>query len=155
MALAAGGQPHYLSLGAEGHDVAMIVAKIPVRLRAGAGRDRLGGIRNGRLIAKVSAPPVDGRANRGLRLLIARRVGVAPSRVTILWGERSRDKLISVEGVGGAELLQAFELVCAGSGNGVGDDPMPAGSAFAQLWDPGSQRRTVARPDPVISAAPP
>jgi uncharacterized protein len=66
------------------------------------------GIREGILLARVSAPPVEGRANRALCRLIARRAGVAPSKVTILRGKRSRDKLIHVEGIGPAALQDAL-----------------------------------------------
>jgi uncharacterized protein YggU (UPF0235/DUF167 family) len=47
----------------------------------------------------VTAPPVDGRANDALRKLIARRAGVAPSRVTLVRGEKARDKVVRVEGL--------------------------------------------------------
>jgi uncharacterized protein YggU (UPF0235/DUF167 family) len=55
---------------------------------------------------RVTAPPVDGRANDALRRLIARRAGVAPSRVTLIRGERSREKTLSVEGVDAATLRE-------------------------------------------------
>lgn len=61
------------------------------------------------LQARVSAPPVDGKANRALCRLIAKRVGVAPSRVSILRGEKARDKLVRVEGVDEGALLEALE----------------------------------------------
>ena len=48
---------------------------------------------------RVAAPPVDGRANRALCKLVAQRAGVAASRVSVVRGERSRDKLVHVEGV--------------------------------------------------------
>lgn len=51
-------------------------------------------MRDGVLIARVTAPLVDGNANRALCKLIARRAGVAPSRVTIV-----RQKVIRVEGI--------------------------------------------------------
>ena len=86
----------------------MAHAEIAVRLRARGGRDAIEGFRDGRLNARVTAPPLEGRANRALRRLIARRVGVAPSRVTIERGERSRDKLLRVEGVSPAELRRAL-----------------------------------------------
>ena len=57
------------------------------------------------LQARVSAPPVDGRANRALCGLIAKRVGVAPSKVTVVRGQKSRDKLVRVEGVEQAAVL--------------------------------------------------
>jgi uncharacterized protein YggU (UPF0235/DUF167 family) len=55
---------------------------------------------------RVTAPPVDGRANDALRRLIARRAGVAPSRVTLVRGEKSRDKTLSIEGVDAATLRE-------------------------------------------------
>ena len=96
-----------------GADIGAIIgavarAQITVRLRARARRDELVGFREGILLARVSAPPVDGRANRALCRLIARRAGVAPSKVTIVRGERSRDKLIRVEGIGPAALRNAL-----------------------------------------------
>ena len=65
-------------------------------------------MRDGVLIARVTAPPVDGKANAALCKLIARRAGVAPSRVTIVRGETSRQKLIRVEGVDDAALREAL-----------------------------------------------
>jgi len=79
-----------------------------VRLQARARGDELVGIRDGVLVARVSAPPVDGRANRALCRLIARRAGVAPSKVTVLRGGRSRDKLVRVEGIDSAALRDAL-----------------------------------------------
>ncbi|MBK5221135.1 MAG: DUF167 domain-containing protein [Thermoleophilia bacterium] len=86
----------------------MAAARIAVRLRPRGRADELLGIEDGVLAARVSAPPVDGKANRALCKLIAKRVGVAPSRVTVLRGERSREKLIGVEGVEPAALLAAL-----------------------------------------------
>jgi uncharacterized protein YggU (UPF0235/DUF167 family) len=56
----------------------------------------------------VTAPPVDGRANRALCRLIGKRIGVAPSRVCVVHGERSRDKVLEVEGVSAATVEQAL-----------------------------------------------
>jgi uncharacterized protein len=83
-------------------------AQIVVRLQPRASRTELTGMRDGVLIARVTAPPVDGRANAALCKLIARRAGVAPSRVTILRGETSRQKLIRVEGIGDRALHRAL-----------------------------------------------
>lgn len=83
-------------------------ARIKVRLQARARKDELIGVRDGVLLARVSAPPVEGRANRALRRLIARQVGVSPSMVTIVTGERARDKLIRVDGVDPSALNDAL-----------------------------------------------
>jgi uncharacterized protein YggU (UPF0235/DUF167 family) len=56
----------------------------------------------------VSAPPLDGRANGALCRLVARAAGVAPTRVTVIRGERSREKLLSVEGIDQTALEDAL-----------------------------------------------
>jgi uncharacterized protein (TIGR00251 family) len=76
---------------------------IEVRLRPRGGRDELAGFRDGVLQARVKAPPEDGRANRALCRLIADRLGIAPSRVEVARGRRSRTKLIRVGGIDPAE----------------------------------------------------
>ena len=59
---------------------------------------------------RVTEPPVDGRANAALVKLIAKRLGVAKARVRIIRGERSRDKILGVEGLGRDELRRALGL---------------------------------------------
>jgi uncharacterized protein (TIGR00251 family) len=86
----------------------MTAARIRVRLQPRAHADELVGVRDGVLRARVCAPAVDGRANRALCRLIARQAGVAPSRVTIVRGERSRDKVVEVDGVDQAVLYEAL-----------------------------------------------
>lgn len=86
----------------------MTDARINVRVRARSRKDELIGVPDGVLLERVSAPPVDGRASRALRRLIARRVGVSPSMVTLVSGERGRDKLIRVGGVDPVALNDAL-----------------------------------------------
>ena len=83
-------------------------AQIRVRLRPRGGCNELLGIRDGVVQARVSAPPVDGKANKALCRLIAKRAGIAPSRVSIVRGEKSRDKLVRVEGFDAEILLGAL-----------------------------------------------
>jgi uncharacterized protein YggU (UPF0235/DUF167 family) len=81
-------------------------ARVPVRLRPRGRGDELLGFADDVLRARVLAPPTDGRANQALCKLIAARVGVAPSRVSVVRGAKSRDKLVEVEGVDAAELAK-------------------------------------------------
>jgi uncharacterized protein len=87
----------------------MADGRIVVRLRPRGSRDELIGMRDGVLQARVTAPPVDGKANRALCKMIAERVGVAPSKVSVMRGEKSRDKLVRVEGVDSAALQKALD----------------------------------------------
>lgn len=77
----------------------MAEARIEVRLRPRGHADELLGFEDGVLQARVSAPPVDGKANKALCRLVAKRASVAPSRVHVLRGEKSRQKLLLVEGI--------------------------------------------------------
>jgi uncharacterized protein (TIGR00251 family) len=79
-------------------------ARIAIRVQPRARRDELAGERDGRLLVRVTAPPLDGRANDAVCRLIADRAALPRSRVTVVQGARGRDKLILVEGVGEDEL---------------------------------------------------
>lgn len=61
---------------------------------------------DGVLQVKVSAPPVDGKANRALCRLVAKQIGVAPSRVSVIRGEKSRQKVLLIEGIDEATVRQ-------------------------------------------------
>ena len=56
------------------------------------------------LIVRVTAPPVDGRANEAVTRLLAKRLRVARGAVKIVRGQRSRRKLIEVGGLSDDEL---------------------------------------------------
>jgi hypothetical protein len=83
-------------------------AQIRVRLRPRGGRDELIGMRDGVVQVRVSAPPVDGKANEALCRLIARSAGVAPSKVSVVRGKKSRDKVVRVESLDDATLRRAL-----------------------------------------------
>jgi uncharacterized protein (TIGR00251 family) len=84
----------------------MASAEIEVRVQPRGRRDEIVALRDGALVVRVTAPPLDGRASRALCRLIARRAGVAPSRVSVVRGERSRDKLVRVEGIAAGALRE-------------------------------------------------
>jgi uncharacterized protein (TIGR00251 family) len=79
-------------------------AEIRIRLTPRAAREQIAPGPEDTYAVRVTAPPVDGRANEALRRLIARRAGVAPSRVSIVKGAKAREKVVRVEGVDAADL---------------------------------------------------
>jgi uncharacterized protein len=81
-----------------------------VRLQPRARRNEVVGEREGRLVVRVAAPPVDGRANDALCKLIAKRMGVPRGQVAIVRGAGSRDKLLRIEGVTPDALRRALGL---------------------------------------------
>ena len=86
----------------------MTAGTIAVRVQTRAGREEVVGQRSGALLVRLTAPPVDGRANEALCRLIARRLGVAPTRVTLIRGSKSRDKVLQVEGLSTAEIARSL-----------------------------------------------
>jgi uncharacterized protein (TIGR00251 family) len=79
-----------------------------VRVQPRAARDEVAGEMGGAIKLRITAPPVDGKANEAIRRLIARLVGVSFSAVEIVSGQSSRDKVIRVHHVTAARLRDAF-----------------------------------------------
>jgi uncharacterized protein (TIGR00251 family) len=69
-----------------------------------AARDEIVGWQDETLRVRVVAPPVEGEANTAVRQLIARALGVAPSTVALVRGDRSRDKVVRVAGLSLADI---------------------------------------------------
>ena len=74
-------------------------------------RDELAGARNGRLLVRVTAPPLEGRANAAVCATIAKAAGVPKTSVEVVRGERSRDKVVRIAGeVDEAQVRRALGL---------------------------------------------
>jgi uncharacterized protein (TIGR00251 family) len=87
-----------------------VAGTVRVRLQLRAARDEIVGERDGALLVRLTAPPVEGRANAALCRLVARRLAVAPSRVAVVRGAKSRDKVVAVEGLSSAEVARGLGL---------------------------------------------
>ena len=69
--------------------------RLAVRVTPGARAEALE-IVDGRLLAKVRAKPEGGKANEAVLALVAAALGVAPSRLALLRGATSREKLLGI-----------------------------------------------------------
>ena len=69
--------------------------RLAVRVTAGTKVEAVE-IAEGRLLVKVRAKPENGMANAAVLALLARALGVAPSRLELLRGATSREKLVRV-----------------------------------------------------------
>ena len=70
-----------------------------VRVRPRASKDALGGEREGALVVRLTAPPVEGAANEALARFLGKTLGVAPSAVRVVSGATGRNKVVSVAGL--------------------------------------------------------
>lgn len=80
-----------------------------MHLQPGAGKSRIDGLHGDALKIRVQAPPVEGKANAALIELLAGRLGVARRSITLIAGERSREKRVAIaaDHVDPLALLQA------------------------------------------------
>lgn len=71
--------------------------RLAVRVTPGARVEGIA-IEGGRVLVKVRARPQDGAANAAVLALLAAALGLAASRLRVLRGATSRDKLIGIDG---------------------------------------------------------
>jgi len=81
-----------------------------VRLQPRAARNEVAGMHGEALKIRVTAPPVDGQANKELCSYLASLLGVSPGRVSIQSGHTGRDKLVRVEGKKAADIQALLRL---------------------------------------------
>ena len=72
---------------------------LDVRVIPRAGRSGFAGLRDGALLVRLAAAPVDGAANDELVALIAKTLRIPKRDITIVSGERSRSKRIRIAGI--------------------------------------------------------
>lgn len=70
-----------------------------LRVTPGARRTAPEGLLGGRLRLRVQAPPVEGKANQAAAAWAAKTFGVRASAVSLLKGEKSRQKDLLLAGV--------------------------------------------------------
>ena len=61
---------------------------------------------DGTLSVRVTAPPVEGRANAALAALLAGALDVRPSSVSVEHGAHGRDKLVRIAGLTAVQVRQ-------------------------------------------------
>ncbi|MFT6451111.1 MAG: hypothetical protein ACJA06_000592 [Halocynthiibacter sp.] len=71
-------------------------AQIAVRATPKAARNRIE-LRGEEIRAYVTVAPEAGKANAALRALLAKALGIAKSRLRLIRGETSRDKIFEVD----------------------------------------------------------
>ena len=77
--------------------------EIDVRVIPRAAKSGIAGERDGRLLVRLSAPPVEGAANQALIQLFSETLGRPRRAIRIVAGEKSRSKRIAVDGLTAAE----------------------------------------------------
>lgn len=89
--------------------VAVVPARITVRLTPRGGRNAIDGWDGETLRVRVASAPVDGKANDALMRLLAKALGLAPSRLNLISGAQARVKTIEVDGLSADEVRRALD----------------------------------------------
>ena len=78
-----------------------------------AGRSGIAGMRDGAVLVRLAAAPVDGAANAELIAVLAEALKVPRRDIVIVSGERSRSKRVRVAGM---DRARALAILCGGAG---------------------------------------
>jgi uncharacterized protein (TIGR00251 family) len=80
-----------------------------IRVVPRASRSGIAGVRDGALKLRITAPPLEGKANEACIRLLAERLAVKKTQVTIIAGHTSRTKTVAVAGI----RTEAVAAICA------------------------------------------
>ncbi|MCF8720058.1 DUF167 domain-containing protein [Nitrospina gracilis] len=80
-----------------------------VTIQPRASRNEIAGVHDGALKIKLTSPPVEGAANKACLKLLGKTLGVAPSKLSIVSGTTSRNKVIQVDGMDEARFREKLE----------------------------------------------
>jgi uncharacterized protein len=86
-------------------------ARLPLRVVPRAARNGIDGVRDGRLLLRVTAPPVDRAANDAVVALLAASLDVAKRSVRIVAGDRGRNKTAEIAGLGADEIRRRLSAI--------------------------------------------
>jgi len=90
-----------------------LIERIRVRVVPRASRNQIEGFRDGVVAVKLTAPPIEGAANKALVDFLACVLGVKKSQVRIVSGEKSREKVLEIDGLTAQEILRRIDAASA------------------------------------------
>lgn len=73
------------------------ILTLRLHVQPGARKNEINGLFNHRLRIRLTAPPVDGKANQEIIAMLAREFKTRKSQVRISGGQLGRDKTIDIE----------------------------------------------------------
>jgi uncharacterized protein (TIGR00251 family) len=85
-------------------------AVVDIKVIPRAGSTTLAGTRDGAVLIRLAAAPVDGAANAELIALLARVLAIPKRRIAVISGEKTRSKRVKVLGVSAAMFRERLNL---------------------------------------------
>ncbi len=85
------------------------------RIQPRSGQNRIAGVHDGALKIHLTAPPVDGAANKACIKFVASAFGVSPSRVELVSGHTGRNKILLIDGLAEREFSEKISQLIPGA----------------------------------------
>jgi len=87
-----------------------MATRLKVRVTPRASKNEIVGWRDGVLIVRTTAPPIEGAANKACIELVAKTLGVKRSQVSLVHGDKSRDKTFEIADLSDDDLKRIVEI---------------------------------------------
>ncbi len=84
--------------------------RISVKVQPSAPRNEIVGFTGDVLRIKIAAPPERDKANKELIDFLSQTLDISKSRITIIKGHTSHNKVIAIQGFTGEELIKKLSL---------------------------------------------
>ena len=84
---------------------------VKVKIVPGSSKNKIVGVYNDALKIAIAAPPVEGKANKKCIAYLAKCFDVAKSKVEIILGKNSKNKLIKIYDISQKEFLDKIEKI--------------------------------------------
>lgn len=81
-----------------------------VRVQPRSSRDQVTGLHDDALKIRLTAPPVEGKANQALQKFLAKQLNTSPTNIDILTGHTSRQKRVRVVGISADAIRALLEI---------------------------------------------
>jgi len=89
-------------------------ARLKVRVNPRSSRNQITDLQDGVLAVKLTAPPVEGAANKAATVYVAEILDVKKSQVKLISGQTNREKVFEIEGLSEDELNRRLRNAQAG-----------------------------------------
>ena len=84
---------------------------IKVKIVPGSPKNKIVGIYNNALKISITAPPVEGKANKKCIAYLAKYFDIAKSKIEIISGQTSKNKLIKIYNISQKDFLDKIEKI--------------------------------------------
>ena len=84
---------------------------VKVKIVPGSSKNKIIGVYNDSLKITITAPPVEGKANKKCIAYLAKYFDVAKSKIEIILGQTSKNKLIKIYDISKKEFLDKIDKI--------------------------------------------